>query len=133
MSGGMYMPNLLETEEAVGRWAKDFRRAMTDVSQFGPAKALGNAMLQTEVVMPLTECPVGITVPCKNSEVACVSHPGVKSPSRTPCASRWASCLARTSTLWSRKELCASSRQQAHKGLLAARELFGCSVTSASM
>lgn len=36
---------IAETEEAVDRWAKEFRAAMTDSSQFGPAKGLANAML----------------------------------------------------------------------------------------
>ncbi len=36
---------IAETEESVGRWKKDFRRAMTDQRQFGPAKTIGNAMV----------------------------------------------------------------------------------------
>lgn len=36
---------IAETEAAVKRWARDFRAAMTDAGQFGPAKALANAML----------------------------------------------------------------------------------------
>lgn len=36
---------IAETEEAVDRFAKEFRRAMTDQTEFGPAKSLVNAML----------------------------------------------------------------------------------------
>ena len=34
-----------ETERSVKRWAKEFRRAMTDAGNWGPAKAIGSAML----------------------------------------------------------------------------------------
>lgn len=40
---------IVETEEAVNRFAKEFRVAMTDPSQFGPAKGLANAMLADRV------------------------------------------------------------------------------------
>lgn len=48
---------IVETEEADDRWAKDFRRAMTDASQFGPAKTLGDAML-ADGVDPLDQASV---------------------------------------------------------------------------
>ncbi len=40
---------IAETERAVGRFAKEFRRAMTDSADFGPAKALATAMLADKV------------------------------------------------------------------------------------
>ncbi|MEX2548551.1 MAG: hypothetical protein WD830_12315 [Chloroflexota bacterium] len=36
---------ITETEAAVDRWSRDFRRAVTDTEQFGLAKRLGNALL----------------------------------------------------------------------------------------
>lgn len=41
-----YLPHkaTLETEQAVDRYAPEFRRAMTDQESFGPAKSPANAM-----------------------------------------------------------------------------------------
>jgi hypothetical protein len=46
-----------ETERAVDRYAKEFRRAMTDAQQWGPAKALGNAIL-ADGIDPLDQASV---------------------------------------------------------------------------
>lgn len=48
---------IVETEEAVDRFAGAFRSAMTDVDQFGPAKLLGNALLR-DGVDPLDQASV---------------------------------------------------------------------------
>ncbi|MBI3749243.1 MAG: hypothetical protein HY262_10430 [Chloroflexi bacterium] len=48
---------IVETEEAVDQFAPEFRQAMTDADEFGPAKLLGNAML-ADGVNPLDQASV---------------------------------------------------------------------------
>jgi hypothetical protein len=48
---------IAESEEAVDRFAPEFRRAMTDADAFGPAKLIGNAML-ADGVDPLDQASV---------------------------------------------------------------------------
>jgi hypothetical protein len=48
---------IVETEHAVDQFAAEFRRAMTDADEFGPAKLLANAML-ADGVDPLDQASV---------------------------------------------------------------------------
>jgi hypothetical protein len=57
MKRGLAERWIVETEEAVDRFAPEFRRAMTDADQFGPAKLIGDAML-ADGVDPLDQASV---------------------------------------------------------------------------